>query len=175
MFNRSEGEYEQALKRSGYSNISLSFRQSSASYAKRQRHRNIIWFNTPYSRAVITNVAKKFPQLLDMHFPLSNKLHKIFHRNNMKVSYCCIQNVGNIIKSYNKKLINSSNHHAQPWNCRKKEDYLLERKCRTENIVCKCIVSTSVHPDKGYFGTTEEDFKKDIAISVLSKARLKLI
>ena len=144
-----------------------------ASYVKRKCHRNIIWFNTPYSRAVITNVAKKFSQLLDLHFLLSNKLHKIFNRNNMKVSYCCIWNVGNIIKSRNKKLIHSSNHHVQPWNCRKKEDYPLKGKCRTENIVYKCIVSASVHPDKGYLGTTEEDFKKDITISVLSKARHK--
>ena len=110
-----------ALKRGGYGNISLSFHQSSTSHVKRQRHRNIIWFNTPCSRAVITNVAKKFLQLIDLHFPPSNKFHKIFHRNNVKVSYCCTQNVGNIIKSNNKKLINSSNHHEQPCNCRKKK------------------------------------------------------
>ena len=76
---------------------------------KRQYHRNIIWFNPPYSREVITNVANKFLQLTDLHFPPSKKFHKIFNRNNMKVSYCCTQNVGNI-KSHNKKLINSSSH-----------------------------------------------------------------
>ena len=70
----------------------------------------------------------------------------------MKVSYCCAQSVGNIIKSHNKKLINnSSNYHGQPCNC---------RKCRTENITYKCIVSTSGHPDKVYLGTAEGDFKK---------------
>ena len=45
VFNTSKGQYEEALKRSGYSKISLSFQQSSASHVKRQRHRNIIWFN----------------------------------------------------------------------------------------------------------------------------------
>ena len=70
----------------------------------------------------------------------------------MKVSYCCAQSVGNIIKSHNKKLINNSNnYHVQPCNC---------RKCRTENITYKCIVSTSGHPDKVYLGTAEEDFRK---------------
>ena len=159
VFNTAKGEYEEALKRSGYSNFSLSFLQSSTSRVKRQPHRNIIWFNPPYSRAVITNIAKEFLQLIDLHFPPSNKFHKIFNRNNVKVSYCCTQNVGNIIKSHNKKLINSSNHHEQPCNCRKKEDCPLEGKCRTENIIYKCIASTSSHPDKVYLGTAE-DFKK---------------
>ena len=113
VFNASKGEYEQALKRSGYNNISLSFQQSSASHAKGKPHRNIIWFNPSNSRAVITNVANKFLQLLNLHFPPSKKFHKIFNRNNVKVSYCCTQNAGNIIKSHNKKLINSSNHQIQ--------------------------------------------------------------
>ena len=80
VFNASKGEYEQALKLSGYSNISLSFQQPDASHVKRQRHRNIIWFILPYSRAVITKAAKKFLQLLDLHFPPSHKFHKIFNR-----------------------------------------------------------------------------------------------
>ena len=111
VFNTAKGEYKEALKRSGYSNISLSFHQSSTSHVKRQHHHNIIWFNPSHSCAVITNVAKKFLQLIDLHFPPSNKFHNIFNRNNAKVSYCCCtQNVGNIIKSHNKKLINPSNH-----------------------------------------------------------------
>ena len=82
VFNTAKGEYEEALKRSGYSNISLSFHQSSTSHVKQQRHCSI-WFNPLYSRAVITNVAKKFLQLKDLHFPPSNKFHKIFNRNNV--------------------------------------------------------------------------------------------
>ena len=78
----------------------------------------------------------------------------------MKVSYCCTKNVRNIIKSHNKKLINSSNHHAQQCNCRTKEDCPLERKCRTEIIIYKCIISTSGHLDKVYLGNAEGDFKK---------------
>ena len=100
VFNTAKGEYEEALKRSGYSNISLSFHHSSTSHVKQQRHRNIIWFNPPYSRAVITHIAKKCLHLIALHFPPSNKFHKISHRNNVKVSYCCTQNVGNI-KSHN--------------------------------------------------------------------------
>ena len=36
----------------------------------------------------------------------------------------------------------------------------MEGKCRTENILYKCIVSTFGHPDKVYLGTVEGDFKK---------------
>ena len=78
VFNTSKGQYEEVLKRSGYSNISLSFQKSSASHVKRQRQRNIMWFNPPYSRAVITNVAKKFLQLIDLHFSPSSKFYKKF-------------------------------------------------------------------------------------------------
>ena len=112
------------------------------------------------SRAVITNAAKRFLQLIDLLFPPSSKFHKIFIRNNVKVSYSWTQNMGKIIKSRNMKLINLSNHHAQPCNCRKKEACRLQGKCRTENINCKCIVSTSGHPGKVYLGTAEGDFKK---------------
>ena len=45
----------------------------------------------------------------------------ITHSNYVKVSYCCTQNVGNINKSHNKRLINLSNHHAHPCNRRKKK------------------------------------------------------
>ena len=83
-------------------------------------------------------------------------------------------NVGNIIKSYNKKLINSSNHHVKPCDCRKKEHFPLEGKCRTENITYECIASTSGHPDKVYLRPAEGDFKRYIiTILVLSKMRHK--
>ena len=42
VFNTAKGEYKEALKRSGYSNISLSFHQSSTSHVKQQHHHNII-------------------------------------------------------------------------------------------------------------------------------------
>ena len=77
---------------------------------KQKRHwqPNTIWFNPPFSRAVFTNVGKRFFQLLRHHFPPCNKLHKIFNMNTVKVSYCCNQHVATIIKAHNKKLTNTS-------------------------------------------------------------------
>ena len=74
-----------------------------------------------------------------------------------------------IIKSNNRKLINSSNHHAQPWKCRKKEYFPLEEKCETENIIYKFIVSTTGVPDKPYLRTAKDAIKKYfITVSLLS-------
>ena len=58
------------------------------------------------------------------------------------------------------EIYNLSKHHAQPRNCRKKEDCPLVGKCSTENINYKSIVSTSGHPNKTYLGTAEGDFYK---------------
>ena len=109
LFDESKEEYENPLKQSGYNNISLKYEPLITSETKQKRHQNIIWFNPPFSRNVSTNVVKKFLQLVDKHFPPSSSLHKIFNCSTIKVNYCCTQNLGNIIKSHNKKLISSNN------------------------------------------------------------------
>ena len=40
----------------------------------------------------------------------------------------------------------------------KKVDFPLKGKCRTKNIIYKCIVSAPVHPDKAYLGAIEGVF-----------------
>ena len=75
------------------------------------------------------------------------------------MNYCCTQNLGNIIKSNNKKLISSNNQIILPCNCRKKEECPLEGKCRANDIVCKCIASATGFPNKVYLGTAQEEFK----------------
>ena len=135
----------------------MPFQQSSRSHVKWQLHRNI-WFIPPYSRTVITNVVKKFLQLLGLHFPHSNKFHKNFNGNNVKVSSCCTQNVGNIIRSHNKNLINSTTTmHSHATVGKKKIVHWRGNIALKTN--CKCIASTSDHPDKAHWGTAG-GFKK---------------
>ena len=105
VFDMSKGEYEKALRESGYKNVSLVYTDKKDIKHKRNRSRNIIWFNPPFNKNVSTNVAKRFLNLLDQHFPKSNKLHAIFNRNTVKVSYSCTQNMSSMIKSHNKKVI----------------------------------------------------------------------
>ena len=54
---------------------------------------------------VETNIGKTFLKLIDKHFPKTNKFHKIFHRNNVKVSYSCLPNFANMIKSHNNRIL----------------------------------------------------------------------
>ena len=103
---------------------------------------------------------KRFLQLLNKHFPPSNSLHKIFNFSTIKVSYCCTQNVANIIKSYKKRLISSNNQIILPCNCRKKEECPLEEKCRVNDIVHKCIAPATGFPNKVYLGTAQGECKK---------------
>ena len=74
------------------------------------------------SQNVWTNIAKSFLCLIDKHFPKSHKLHKIFNRNNLKVSYSCTTNMANIIQSRNRKILNENDKasNEKKWNCRNK-------------------------------------------------------
>ena len=116
IFNSAKVEYENALENSGYHSIKLNYTQTKENKSKHNRSRNIIWFNPPYSRNVITNVAKSFLNLLDHHFPKSNKLHKIFNRNTVKVSYSYTESISSIISSHNKKLIKNNVPYTKPCN-----------------------------------------------------------
>ena len=160
VFNSSKYQYKKTLRDSGYTDFIRKFNKTSNNHTKKNRQRNIIWFNPPFSKAVSTNVGKRFLQLLRHHFPPSNKLHKIFNNNTVKVKYCCTQNVASIIKSHNKKLINTSIKETLPCNCRKKHGCLLDGKCWAENIVYKLVASVDGYSNKVYLGTAEGDFKQ---------------
>ena len=74
-------------------------------------------FNPPYSKNVQTNVAKTFLNLIKKKFPPNHNLHPIFNKNNMKVSYCCMPNMGSIIKNHNKKILNNNTTPKNGCNC----------------------------------------------------------
>ena len=85
-----------------YNGISASGYKESLTYQKdlppsnKVRQRKIIWFTPPYSLNLETNIGKTFLKLIDKHFPKTNRFHKIFNRNNVKVSYSCLPNLANI-------------------------------------------------------------------------------
>ncbi|KAJ8036201.1 hypothetical protein HOLleu_20112 [Holothuria leucospilota] len=126
---------------------------------KRNRKRNIIWYNPPYSRHVTTKVEKRFSQLLDKHFPKGNILNKIFNRNNVKVSYSYMDNMANIISSHNKSLLSNVDRRTRECNCRIPADCPLEGRCQTKNIVCQATV-TSQLGSYIYIGACDTEFKK---------------
>ena len=68
---------------------------------RKNRSRNIIWFNPPYDHAIKTNVGKIFLSLVEKHFGRNKDLKKIFNKNNIKVSYSCGRNIKQDIQSHN--------------------------------------------------------------------------
>ena len=162
IFNSVKDENEEALKTSGYkTKLEYKGNQNNTNAnnkKKRQRKRNIIWFNPPFNKNVHTNVAKTFLKLLDKHFPRNNKLHKIFNRNTVKVSYSCTENMEQIIKGHNKKVISPERTEELPCNCQ--GECPLNGKCRTKDVVYGCVATTTKVPFKYYIGGAKGEWKK---------------
>ena len=75
-------------------------------------------------------ILRKFLHLLDQHFVRNHKYHKIFHHNNVKISYNCIDNIKNIIISHNKEITNFySEINGKACKCRDKSNCPLDNKC----------------------------------------------
>ena len=126
----------------------------------RKRARKIIWFNPTFSLNLKINMAKTFLQLVDTHFPPTNKLHKIFNRNTVKVSYSCTQNISQIIKVHHKKVTQIKRHHQLEHNCCIKTKCPLNDNCRKEDVIYKCKALTTFQPKKVFLGLAESEFKK---------------
>ena len=156
----SEGEYEKAIRENGYKNVSLIYTDKKDIKQKRNRSRNIIWFNPPFNKNVSTNVAKRFLNFLDQHFPKSNKLHAIFNINTVKISYSCTQIMSSMIKSHNKKVIYKDVKKSKLFNFRVKSEFPLDGQCQVTDIIYKFTVLSPDKPNKVYLRTVEDDFKK---------------
>ena len=104
IFEQSKPHYEEALKKCDYKAklqyIQPNFQQNNT----RKRTRKIIWFNTPFSLKVKTNVAKMFLQLIDTHFPPANKFHQIFNRSTVKINQAAIKIYRKLLKDIIRKL-----------------------------------------------------------------------
>ena len=82
----------------------------------------LICFNPQYSVNVETNIGKKFLKFIEQHFPKTNKFHKIFNKNNVKVSYSGLPNFANMIKLHISRILSEEKTRDQPkCNCRQKD------------------------------------------------------
>ena len=102
IFRKSALFYNSILQDCGFNeNIKYCPEELVSSRRTKNRSRNIIWYNPPFSRNVKTNVEKHFFKLLKKHFGKNHK-YKIFNKININVSYSCIGNMKKIINSHNK-------------------------------------------------------------------------
>ena len=104
-------------------------------------------------------MAKILLNLIEKHFPRSRKLHKIFNKNTVKVSYSCTQNMSQIIKGHNKKIVQKETQETLECNCRVKTDCPLNGDCRKESVIYKCTATTN-NSKNVYLGLNEGEFKK---------------
>ena len=169
-FNKAKPIYEHALRSSGYDqpltysdNNNNSNNRPAATRTKKNRKRNIIWYNPPYNKNVQTNIGQTFLKLINKHFPKNQKFHKIFNKNNLKLSYSCTENMETIISKHNKKVTNESPTTTpdNTCNCRKKQECPLNNNCLTTSVIYNAHVTTNEDTaGKDYIGLTEGTFKK---------------
>ena len=115
-----------------------------------------MWLNPPYSLNVKTNVGKLFLKLLDCHFPRTQKFHEICNRNTVKIS-CCMKNMGSVISSHSKQVLQPRNEH-HGCNCKKTA---LDNKCLTPNIIYESQITNNTNDEhKKYLGAVETSFKE---------------
>ena len=156
-FKKASTDYNKALKESGYKK-EIIYQPESTKNKKKNRSRNIIWFNPPYCKSVKTPIARKFLRLINKHFHKEHPLHKIFNKNSINLSYSCMPNMAQIINNHNQKILRNKNK-LETENCKhrnlecplkesgescKQKDVIYEAEVRTENNLRTYIGLTSL-------------------------------
>ena len=124
-FDKAAPDYNIAYKESGFNKNGTYI----PSLSKREtRKRQIIWFSPPYSANGKTNIGKIFVRLADKPFPRHHKYYKLFNRNNLKLSYCCMPNM----KHNSKIMKNLAPSTTNTCNCRRNTDCPIDGNCLSE-------------------------------------------
>ena len=161
-FQKAGPIYKEALKASDFSD-ELKFSRNPSK--PKRRSRKVTWFNPPFNSNVKTNIGRDFLRLVREQFPPTHKYRKIFNKNTLKISYSCMENIENIIKSHNAKVLKEDGKaKTRSCNCpeSKKDSCPLDGHCLSTNIVYKAEVK-SKKPTKIYYGICEPTFKKRLA------------
>ena len=127
-------------------------------YTQRNRLCKVICFNPQFSQNVKTNTGKTFITLTNQHFPKHYKLNKIFNKNTLKLSYCCMEMMTGFIQHHNIKILFAESNENRSCNCRNKECCPLEGYCVMECMVYEAKVSTE-NNFKLYYVTCKGKFK----------------
>ena len=130
---------------------------------KKNRKRNIIWFNPPFCKGVETRVGRICLGLINKHFPRSYRYNKIFNKNTIKVNYSCLDKMETIIKQFDMKVMRPTPVADPPCDCSNPANCPLQGKCNSPNASYSAKVS---HRERGqvickeYIGISKAEFKK---------------
>ena len=157
VFKSSILPYQEALNNAGHK-YKLHYAQPNPQRNNKNRSRNIIWYNPPFCRSVKTNIGKEFFKIMEKCFPAEHKLHKIFNKNTVKVSYSTMPNLGRLISGHNMKILGGQIL-PPPCTCTQYECPVGGR-CETRGIVYQCKVTESESgKSESYIGLSERSFK----------------
>ena len=107
------------------------------------------------------NIGETFLKLIDKHFPKTSKYHKIFNRSNVKVSYSCLPNFANMIKSHNNRILFEEKTQHQPNVIADRKILVLEGNCLDKELTYQCSLKENTNSDGvNYNGITENTFKE---------------
>ena len=165
IFDEHKEPYQKALESAGYGfKLEYKTQQETNTRARKNRSRNVLWYNPPYSRNVKTNIGKKFLTIIDTCFPKNHPLAKIFNRKTLKISYSCMPNMGKIISKQNRKKLSRSHPKIQPeCKCPANKTCLVGGKCNLEGVIYSAKVTrTDSNKSETYTGLTQDAAKKRI-------------
>ena len=128
-----------------------------ATNKKKNRKRDVTFWNPPFNRNLKTNIGKQFLSLLNKHFPVNNELSSIINRSTVKIAYSNTPSISQIITTHNKKILNRRKPKPQtkPCNCTR-QICPLPGKCREETVIYKATVKDGAF----YVGMTQNEFKE---------------
>ena len=172
LFKAAIPTYQDSFKTAGY-NFEFKYEPPQDSNnnekAKKNRTRRKCYFNPPFSKSLKTNVGRQFLRIIDRCFPPDNKLHKIFNRSKVKLSYRTMGNLGSVISKHNKQILNQDKvEDIQPCNCDTWpiQGYtgcpLETKQCKKEAVIYNCKV-TSDGGTETYTGLTGGQIKTRIS------------
>ena len=160
IFNVSIAIYQEALIKAGYNHKLRYHKHDQKKDSPQQRKRQIIWFNPPYSKNVTTKVGQFFLSLIDKHFPPYHKMHKLFHRNNINISYSCLPNIKSVVNAYNRNMLYLSPTIGRiTCNCINTPQCPLQQRCLSNNILYQASITPigENSETKVYYGIFENN------------------
>ena len=162
VFYKAAPDYQKALDGSGYKhklempepdNPGPAAASSSTSSRKK---RDILYYTSPFNRALKIKLGRIFLQLVRKHFLTHHRLHPILNKNTLKLAYSCTANIKKIIQSHNKKILSKDKKSdiEKACNCQvsKRENFPLRGKCNQKNVVYKA--TTPAQDPHFYNGVT---------------------
>ena len=177
MFDQVKGEYQEALKKAGYTHVlkyeKVNLKGLNKKKRKRQRYKHMFYFHPPHEDTVATKVGKRLLEILDRTIPPDHELYALLNRHTVKVGYSCMDNLKKKIQNHNIKVqkaaIGEEDYNGNdqavieedwdPCNCQGgPQNCPLQGKCQLEgeNVVYVCTVTRQdTFIQEKYCGSTQ--------------------